>query len=237
MKTTKILLLIAIVIGVGQVNMAQQTKNPQNKWKIYGAVTVIPALSMSGTIGDAMSIKDIPLTIRNVPKHPDDAYIPQSNMGPIEVSSLEEQKYWWDPGIVELCLGIGNDKMQFEVGGVGRLNWTKQETVERNYANGGGAALTYIKLNDYNWVYGYSGLFRLRLNKLDDPKVFGFVRYAQHWQNVSLTTGWDRYSNLEEYQKYSIATLTGCQVALGPELESENFYTRVSLGYQWNSIA
>ncbi|MEI7562439.1 MAG: hypothetical protein WCJ39_01600 [bacterium] len=235
MKTTKHLLLVAIAIMVNTTFAQTPTTPKKEGWRLFGTFNFeVAGQANSSSLG----FKEIPLAIRDVPKHPSDNYVSSTNMAPIEVSRLDESKLWGTTPSISLSGGIRTKKVEIVIGGFGSLNLTSQSSTERNYTNSPGtsnrstgAALTYIKLNDLRWLYGYSGGLKIKVDE-SNAGIYLCILYQKTLQNMSIRTGWDRFDQLEEYNKYSLGTFATDEFSIGPEIRYEtNGYIKIVMGY------
>lgn len=195
-------------------------------------------------------LENIPYEIRNVPKHHDD-YVPNSNMGPIDIDVMKQSRLWLTPITLLMSVGLAKDACELESGGFVSVNITAQKNTERNYTSapgtntrGYGAALTYIKLNDVSYTYGYFATFRAKVGHVKkdskmfrDKNVYLFAGYNKSWETLSIKTGWDRYDKLERYKKFNVGYFTNNQIEIGNELRDYNNYFKISFGYGWGEIS
>lgn len=240
-KIKKIVLLLAIAIMVLNSGVAQETA----KIKLFTSVVIEPALASSFTAKNPFQFQNIPLEIRSVPNHPEDTYAPASNAGPIEVSSLNEAKLWWIPIALTPSIGLRMKNWEIEGGIFGSLSISKHERMERNYTNAPGstsrstgAALTYLKLNDVRWSYGYFGSLRYVVSK--DERKGGLsllLLYKKSYQSISILTGWDRYSEYEDCNSFSLGTFAHNQLGIGPEWGDGTYAINAFAGYGWSNPA
>ncbi|MEI6672299.1 MAG: hypothetical protein WCL02_02830 [bacterium] len=245
-KFTIHLILVAIaIILTTTVSVAQQNKNntqipvPKEKIKLFASFVIEPLLVGSCNVGSTMQLKNIPVDIRNVPKHPSDD-VPTANMGPIQVSSLSDAHFWWKPCVLFLNAGFGNSRFDITCGAFGSFDVTSQDLTERNYTNypgsssrGLGAALTFIRLDNSRWHYGYTGSLEIKMK--NDLGLS--CMYLRDWEHVNIVTGWDRYDDTEKYTTYNVGTFSHQQFLIGPEYRDHAQYFRLSFGYSWNSVS
>ena len=243
LKLSKKLVLIAIAIMLAGTTVAQQKPVQQTEKKaktFYGNIIIEPLLSGSFS-SRTLSLQNIPVDIRNVPIHSADTYVPATNAGPIEVSSLDAQKFAWVPLTLGLNGGVATNKIEFEVGLFFSMRKTSQDFIERNYTNsvgtnysGIGAALTYITLDNFDLNYGYTATFRYKALPLGpEENLFLSLKYMKGWEEYSITTGWDRYTEKEPDKSYKIGLFTNQDITLGPEIRGSWGYIGLFFGYGW----
>ncbi len=245
-KFTIRLFMVAIaIILVATTSVAQQNKNnvqtsvPKEKLKLFASFVIEPLVVGSCNVGSMMQLKNIPVDIRNVPRHPSDD-VPPGNMGPIEVSNMSDAHFWWKPCVLFLNAGFGTSRFDISCGTFGSFDMTSQTPTERNYTNypgssvrGLGAALTFIRLDNSRWHYGYTASLEI---KMKNDLGLSFM-YLRDWEHVSIVTGWDRYDDTEKYNTYSIGTFSHQQFLIGPEYRENAEYFRLSFGYSLNSVS
>ena len=247
LKLSKKLVLIAIAIMLAGTTVAQQKPVQQTEKKaktFYGNIIIEPLLSGSFS-SRTLSLQNIPVDIRNVPIHSADTYVPATNAGPIEVSSLTAQKFAWIPITLGLNGGLATSKFEFEAGLFFSMRMTSQDFVERNYTNsvgtnynGMGAALTYITLDNFNLMYGYNASIRYKIVPVGpEENVFLSLKYMKGWQEYSLTTGWDRYGEKQPDKSYKIGIFTNQSMVLGPEIRGTWGYVGLFFGYGWSNVS
>ena len=200
---------------------------------LYAGGSLGPKFNYYGIGGPAVA--DVPESIRTVPIHPDDNFVPPGNNGPIpqtdnrtepvfDLCSLEigvrigpskernegeDQDFTQNQGW-SLRFGLGAD---FGTSGIGaHLN-------ERNYMNapgtatrGYGAALTYYDI----------GATPVWAQLVITPKVFVefdrkylLARAQMLTYQSAINTGWDRYDGLERRDSYNLGTTVEGQALAG----------------------
>lgn len=172
------------------------------------------------------SINNIPLAIRNVPKHRDDGYASDSNVAPIAGSSIDLSETYPILG-AKVGVGIGihdtweDDKFTFKVG-IGAETWhpdkatnfyTADEFHSRNYTNAPGtdtrgeaAALTAYRVFTYYhkpddnlkpYLFSEAGFHKDFLTLNLGYKIFK--------QGIIAENGWDRYNSFEKWNSHELA--------------------------------
>ncbi len=195
-------------------------------------------------------VKDIPLSVRNVPVHPDD----YGNSGPIQKDELNPADR---VSLFELKLGpklTFFDRRAFLRAGAGLdLNFSSQalefwkepndraDIAERNYLNnpgsdqrGEGAALTYI----------YAGTrYTPTWNTFFKPYVFADAGFniTKHLsvragaklfqEQIFLENGWDRYNSLETRDTFPLVDYTVLQPFVSLNLKRDNYSSDKVRGY------
>jgi len=173
-----------------------------------------------------IGISNMPLSIRNLPNHPDDSAF---SAGPIEKTSYSI------PGDLSVNYRVGTIKAQdsrLDINLCALFYPSFGEPVdmaERNYTNnpgssdrGYGAALTFVGLREQGLVYIFSPelIWTRKLREEERLSVsLGFFR-------IQAVTGWDRY---DELQQQSTNTLANC-FPLGVEYSPNG---KLMLGLQY----
>jgi hypothetical protein len=193
-------------------------------------------VSLGGTYEQPVvrTVNKIPLSIRDVPVHPDDAEF-AGNAGPIAKDTLRLSDR---VSVLHLKgffrLPIAHDRLAWRTG-VGldfdfRMEAVKDpnkrsDIAERNYENapgtdtrGEGAALTYIQAGTSYWFHE---------NTFVKPYVFSEVSLNLssnvsldfganlHQEQIFLENGWDRYDNLDTQATYNLENLVVVQPYVG----------------------
>ncbi|MBW2990281.1 hypothetical protein KY348_01100 [Candidatus Woesearchaeota archaeon] len=198
------------------------------------------------------SVENIPLEVRDVPKHEDDWYAKDRNVAPIEKNSVNLY------GRVKAGTRLGGklafiqDKLFFKTG-VG-IDFThaaalskynkRKDMQERNYTNfpgtntrGYGAALTFYQVRTSFVDLGLEDAFFRPLVfseievKLEEKTglVLGYLAYPQ---NFHVRNGWDRYDNLQVKDEHELAKLI-----IGGPYVSIKFYHKEDYSEKRNYVS
>ncbi len=161
-------------------------------------------------------VENIPLKIRNVPKHPADDYVNDKNVAPIESDNIKlaYRMSWLNPKIgcrssfldenIMVKLGMGLD---FYPAGIFFFDYT---TKERNYVHypgtekrGTGEALTYYSIHP---ICLEPNIFSEIETNIAEKIKLG-LGYKLSKVNIIAENGWDRYNQLERRKKYNLSGL------------------------------
>ena len=185
---------------------------------------------------EKIKIENIPLEIRNVPKHPNDYYIPNENVAPIDDEKIKLP--YNQACIFDLKLGVSSEilenKLHFNIGtdfNIGIPPLVNEYLKERNYnthpgtqEKGYGACLTYYKFWNEQitsiYIPSSEGLTNLLFwTALIKPKIFSEFKikgkdneeivlgYEVFIERLFAQNGWDRYGGGERMNNYNLANL------------------------------
>jgi hypothetical protein len=211
-------ILFPLIFGVSLLS------NPANAQKI----SFLKEINLGITYNkEHTKISNIPLIIRDVPKHPDDGYADDRDVAPIEDKTLKMSdrisfvngKFGGKISFLEeklnLNLGVETD-LEFKFNSLAEYN-ERSDLNERNYTNhpgtnirGEGAALTF---------YDVHPAFILNKNTFIKPQLFseieiavkdrGLIKlgYGLYSEKLVARNGWDRWNSLEVKERYPLANL------------------------------
>jgi len=221
---TKILrpakILFPLILG------ASLLSNPAKAQK----VSFIKEMNMGVTYNkENTKIANIPLIIRDVPKHPDDDYANDKDVAPVKDETLKmpdrisliNGKFGGKISFLEekLSLNVGVETdLEIKLTSLLLENNDRPDLKERNYTNhpgtntkGEGAALTF---------YDVTSAFLANWNTFIKPQVFSEIEinipkrgelikigYGLYLEKLVARNGWDRWNALEVKEKYHLANL------------------------------
>jgi len=174
-------------------------------------------------------IKNMPLKIRDVPKHPGDIDVPDENIAPIEDASIklyDRISIGTKTGInlyphnkFKIGLGFGLDLDLNAPLLLGRFKYDdRKDTRKRNYTTqpgtdkrGYNAALTYYQVHSTfgpNWNDCIIPSIYSEIEFRVTDKVGFALGCNIYKQTLTAENGWDRGNSLEPRKKYNLANLT-----------------------------
>lgn len=186
-------------------------------------------------------IKNIPLEIRDIPKHPGDWEVPDENIAPIEdkaVGLYDRISIGTKTGInlyphndCRIGLGLVLDLDLNAPPLIGNFKWgERKDTVKRNYTTepgtdkkGYGAALTYYKIYPTfltNWNSFLRPSFYSEIEIKLAKKLSLALGCDIFKETIVAENGWDRGNSEEKKGKYKLANLV-----IGKPCASLKFYT------------
>ena len=197
---------------------------------------------------------DVPLEMRDIPKHKDDSYVPNANVAPIEDDAVD---LYPRISLISLRAGVetGSDNLIF-VGGLGLdFNFDatsyigrehndnlgkRKDIIERNYTDkpgsdkrGGAAALTYCYVHP---SFGPDWNTFLRPNLFLEGRVrfLGYASlscgYEMFYENLVAETGWDRNDELDIWKEYDLGSLIVGRPYVSFNIPYEDKYGGVRVG-------
>lgn len=166
-----------------------------------------------GLVYQPAAVDNMPFIVRNVPIHPDDAYMGTATTGPILRTSYEfvKPQFYWGIGVYK---NFHSYRFAVRLSCVFSLESqdSSASMQERNYMDypgtqtkGSGQALTYCRLEEGGIISAGSGL-----------SIAPEVSIERRISNVSIgvsvkslaidaINGWDRYAALQQNKSYRLA--------------------------------
>lgn len=169
-------------------------------------------------------IKSVPVGVRDVPVHPDDLRLGSGTDWSAPIGNRSGDFHVSNGGVCEMFAGLdlsfynGLAAIVFGAGYAVRSSGDSSIFNERNYLNsmnspdtgsstsyvrGSGTALTY-----YTVSYDGGSLCLFTEAKVAASRRLSFgLGYKMYWEQVSATSGWDRYNSLQEWNSSGVASL------------------------------
>lgn len=233
-------LFLTPIVGSKPIQAQDKTKEGG---KLHYVLNVGPTLEVNQPY---FRVSGLPEIIRNVPKHPEDTYAPDRNMGPIKDTPLSSPPVHFN---ISSSAGIGYQAGSVDIDAGAALAYRLLSSARinrRNYTNavgtderGVGAALTYCGFMDR--VNGYydlvPGVFFQVSKNVGEPDGYTgevprfFIRYDLETFEANAVTGYDRWNQLDNLENFPLGKIISHSIKSGYEVKGPNFVARAYAGY------
>ena len=192
-----------------------------------------------------ISLENIPLVVRDVPKHPDDGYASDQDVKPIH----DKEFVYFDnyvTGNLRMGLGLIWPKGYIAIGIeelMGINNHAGDSRLERNYTNypgtgmrGEGAALTYYGIESEGPAgifFRYSGPILRNDSGVVNGASF-ILDYNYYPSKLKMSNGWDRWDRYEKWKDFDAGKVETHMLSIGVLYYNYMFQISSSVGYMMN---